>query len=296
MNTFGAVETGGTKIKCLIGTSPDDIYTQATFPTTNPEDTIAKVIDFFSLHMGKPGVNLKAVGIASFGPLDLNPGSETYGFITHTPKPGWHMTDIAGHISGALAVPAYIDTDVNGAALGEYVWGAGKGIDNLVYMTVGTGIGGGALISGSPVHGLLHPEMGHMRIQHDWKTDPFEGCCPFHGDCLEGLASGTAIEARWGRKGEQLSDDHPAWTLEAYYLAQAIVNIGLILSPQRIIIGGGVMGNIRLYEMIRSQVKALLAGYVQAPQILVDIDEYITEPSLGSESGVLGALALAINR
>lgn len=296
MNTFGAVETGGTKIKCLIGTSPDDIYTQATFPTTNPEETLAKVIDFFKLHLDESNIDLKAIGIASFGPLDLDPASETYGFITHTPKPGWKMTNIAGHISDALAVPAYIDTDVNGAALGEYAWGAGKGIENLVYLTVGTGIGGGALINGLSIHGLIHPEMGHIRIQHDWINDPFAGSCPFHGDCLEGLASGTAIEQRWGRKGEELPDNHPAWHLEAYYLAQAIVNVVLIISPQRVIIGGGVMGNTRLYEMIRAQVKELLAGYVQAQQILVGIDAFISAPGLGSQSGVLGALALAINR
>ena len=296
MNSFGAVETGGTKIKCLIGTSPDDIYSQATFPTTNPEETLAKVIDFFRLHLDESNIDLKAIGIASFGPLDLNPASETYGFITHTPKPGWQMTNVAGYLSDALAIPAYIDTDVNGAVLGEYAWGAGKNIENLVYLTVGTGIGGGALINGLPLHGLIHPEMGHMRIQHDWINDPFAGSCPFHGDCLEGMASGTAIEKRWGRKGEDLPDNHPAWRLEVYYLAQAIVNVVLIISPQRVIIGGGVMGNTDLYEMIRTQVKELLAGYVHARQILVGIDEFISAPGLGSQSGVLGALALAINR
>lgn len=268
-------------------------HRQPSQPQT-PEETLAKVINF-KLHMDEPNIDLKAIGIASFGPLDLNPASETYGFITHTPKPGWQMTNIAGPISEALAVPAYLDTDVNGAALGEYTWGAGKGIDNLVYLTVGTGIGGGALINGLPLHGLIHPEMGHMRIQHDWINDPFEGYCPFHGDCLEGQASGTAIEKRWGCKGEALTENHPAWRLEAYYLAQAIVNIVLIISPQRVIIGGGVMGNARLYEMIRAQVKELLAGYVQAQQILVGIDEFISAPGLGSQSGVLGALALAIN-
>lgn len=294
MAYYGAVETGGTKVKCLVGSSPADVVSETTFPTTTPHETLSAVTDYFKQVIKKTGINLRAVGIASFGPLDLNPDSDTYGFITHTPKLGWKMTDVTGNIARALTVPVYIDTDVNGAALGEHLWGAGRGLDNLVYLTVGTGIGGGAVIDGRPIHGLVHPEMGHIRIQHDWAADPYKGCCPFHGDCLEGLASGPGIEGRWGIRGENLPKEHPAWKLEAYYLAQLIVNCILTLSPRQVIIGGGVMRSEWLYPMLMQEVQLLLAGYVQAEQVLAAIDQYIVQPELGSRAGVLGALALAV--
>ena len=193
----------------------------------------------------------------------------------------------------ALGVPVGFDTDVNVAALGEWRWGAGRGVDNLVYLTIGTGIGGGALVGGRPVHGLIHPEMGHIRIPHDRAADPFAGACPFHGDCLEGLASGPAMAARWRQPSEQLPADHPAWALEAHYLALAVVNIICTLSPERIIMGGGVMEHASLIELIRAEVISLLNAYVQSPAILSEIDRYLVTPGLGNRSGVLGAFALA---
>ena len=233
------------------------------------------------------------MGIASFGPIDPEPASPKFGYITTTPKAGWRQVDFAGAVGRGLGVPVGFDTDVNVAALGEWRWGAGRGVDNLVYLTIGTGIGGGALVAGRPVHGLVHPEMGHIRIPHDRGADPFAGCCPYHGDCLEGLASGPAMAARWKQPGESLAADHPGWPLEARYLALAVVNIICTLSPQRIIMGGGVMEHPGLIELIRCEVSDLLNGYVQSPVILENIDHYIVTPGLGNRSGVLGALALA---
>ena len=198
-----------------------------------------------------------------------------------------------GPLSRALRVPIGFDTDVNLAALGEWKWGAGQGIDDLIYMTIGTGIGGGGLVGGKLMHGLIHPEMGHMRIPHDLVADPYPGHCPFHGDCLEGLACGPAINERWKQASETLPADHPAWPLEAHYLALAMVNLITTLSPQRIILGGGVMANRQLFPLIRRGVQELLNAYVQSPAILDEIDRYIVPPGLGDRSGVLGAFALA---
>ena len=210
-----------------------------------------------------------------------------------TPKQGWAHTDLAGPIGRELGVPVGFDTDVNGAALGEFRWGAAQGLDTFVYLTIGTGIGGGAMVNGSLVHGLLHPEMGHVLPPHDWKEDPFVGVCPYHGDCLEGLASGPALEQRWNKKAETLPPDHPAWDLEAKYLAHGIVPQIYILSPQRIILGGGVMEQTHLFPRIRRQVGAILNKYIQAPALLEDMDHYIVPPGLGNRAGVLGAIALA---
>jgi fructokinase len=291
MPVFGGIEAGGTKFVCAVGSGPGDLRAQAQFPTTTPQETIARAVAFFQQQsQSEP---LAAIGIASFGPLDPVVGSPTYGTITTTPKPGWANADLAGHVGRALGIPVGFDTDTNGAALGEHRWGAAQGLDTFVYLTVGTGLGGGGLVNGRPMHGLVHPEMGHIRVPHDRQADPFPGTCPFHGDCLEGLASGPAIEARWGQPAEGLPADHPAWPLEAHYLALALVTYILVLSPQRIVVGGGVMQQPQLWPLIRRNVRVLLNGYVQAPQIAEHIDGYIVPPALGGLSGVLGAFALA---
>jgi fructokinase len=289
---FGGIEAGGTKFVCAVGTSADDVRGETRIPTTTPTETIGKAIEFFESASANYGP-LSAVGIASFGPIDPKPGSPTFGHITSTPKPGWANTDFAGTIGRALRVPVGFDTDVNVAALGERRWGAGAGLDNLIYLTIGTGIGGGGLVNGKLMHGLIHPEMGHIRIPHDRAADPYAGHCPFHGDCFEGLACGPAIADRWKQPPESLPHDHPAWTLEARYLALALVDFICTLSPERIILGGGVMSNPRLLPMVRAGVQQLLNEYVQSPSVLEEIERYIVAPGLGDRSGVLGALALA---
>ncbi len=288
----GGIEAGGTKFVCAVGTGPEDIRAEWRFPTTTPEATIDQAIRFLVEQQAAHGA-LAAVGIASFGPVDPNPRSRTFGYITTTPKPGWRDTDFAGRVQRALRVPVGLDTDVNVAAVGEARWGAAQGLDTFLYLTVGTGIGGGGLAGGQLLHGLIHPEMGHIRIPHDRQEDPYAGCCPFHGDCLEGLAAGPALEGRWGQPGRSLADDQPAWALEAKYLALALVNFICVLSPQRIILGGGVMDRGQLLPRIRRQVQQLLNGYVQAPQILDDVERFIVSPGLGHRAGVLGAIALA---
>lgn len=292
MQLFGGIEGGGTKFVCVVGSSPEDIRAEVRFATTEPAETIQKTVEFFRSQIQLLGP-LTGLGLACFGPVDLRPDSPTYGFITSTPKPGWANVDILGGISRGLGVKFAFDTDVNGAALGEWRWGAGQGVNVLIYLTVGTGIGGGALVDGRPVHGLVHPEMGHMLIPHDFNLDPFGGACPYHGDCLEGLATGFAIKQRWGKPAEELPPDHPAWALEADYLASGLVNLILAYSPERIILGGGVMQQPQLFTLIREKVRAKLSGYVASPAILKDIDKYIVPPGLGKRSGVLGAIALA---
>ena len=288
---FGGIEAGGTKFVCAIGTGPNDIRAEARFPTTTPEETIGKAIAFFREQKVQEGA-LTAVGIAAFGPLDPNPKSDRFGTITTTPKPFWENIDLAGAIRDALHVPVGFDTDVNGAALGEHRWGAAQGLDTFVYFTIGTGIGGGGMVNGKMMHGLLHPEMGHQLLRHDWDEDPFEGACPYHGDCWEGLAAGPAIGKRWGKPAEELPFDHPAWELEAKYIGLAVVNVITILSPQRIILGGGVMEQSQLFSKVRQNVQELLSGYVQHNLILDKIDSYIVPPRLGNRAGVLGAIAL----
>ena len=292
MTLWGGIEAGGTKFVCAVGSGPHDLHAETSFATTSPGETIERAVGFFAGQRSRLG-QLDAIGIASFGPVDLDPHSATYGYITTTPKTGWTQTDFAGAIARALAVPVGFDTDVNGAALGEGRWGAAMGLDTFVYLTVGTGIGGGGMINGAMMHGMLHPEMGHLRLPHDLRTDAYPGCCPFHGDCLEGLASGPAIEGRWGQRGETLPPDHPAWRLEAHYLALGLVNIICTLSPQRIIIGGGLMRQAQLFPMMRREVSALLNGYLQTDAIVRDIASYIVPPMHGQRAGVLGALALA---
>lgn len=289
---YGAVEAGGTKFICMVGTGPDDMREQTRFPTTSPDATLRETIAFFRSAEAKLG-KVAAVGIASFGPVDVQSASPTFGFITSTPKAGWANVDIAGALRNAFNVPIGFDTDVNAAALAEWRWGAAQALDTFLYLTIGTGIGGGGMVNGRLMHGLVHPEMGHVRIPHDLETDPFAGICPFHGDCLEGLASGPAMAARWLQPAEQLPSGHPGWTLEAHYLALALVSFICTVSPERIVMGGGVMSNGQLFPAIRRRVLELLNNYVRAPQLLQRIDDYIVAPWLGAHAGVLGALALA---
>lgn len=289
MELYGGIEAGGTKFVCAVGSGPEEIKAETRFPTTTPEETIGKAIQFFQ-EQKEP---LKAIGIGSFGPVDPNPSSPTFGYITTTPKPGWANTDLVGKIKSALQLPIGFDTDVNAAALGEHRWGAAQGMDTFVYLTIGTGIGGGAMVNGNLVHGVMHPEMGHILLPRDPEQDPFEGICPYHGDCLEGLACGPAIEARWGQRGETLGEGHPAWKLEAHYLALGLVNIITILSPRKIIMGGGVMEVGFLFPLVRQEVQTTLNRYIQVPEILDGIETYIVPPKLGGKAGVLGSIALA---
>jgi fructokinase len=288
---YGGIEAGGTKFVCAVGSGPDDLRAETRFPTTTPGATLGRALAFFQEQ--QQAGPLAAIGIGAFGPLDPDPGSPTYGYITSTPKPGWAQTPFAPVLARALGLPVGFDTDVNVAALGESRWGAARGLDTMLYLTIGTGIGGGGIIRGRLLHGLLHPEMGHIRVPHDRQADPYAGVCPFHGDCLEGLASGPSLERRWGRRAETLPANHPAWALEAHYLALALVNFICTLSPQRIILGGGVMAQPQLFPLIRQEVQTLLNGYVQAPAILDGIAAYIVPPGLGNRAGVLGAIALA---
>jgi fructokinase len=290
---IGAIEAGGTKFVCSVGTGPADLRPEIRFPTTTPAETLGKAIAYFHKQQAAEGP-LAAIGVASFGPIDPRPGSPSYGFITTTPKPGWANTDVVGALQAEFDVPIGFDTDVNGAALSEGKWGAAQGLDTFIYLTIGTGIGGGAMVNGKLLHGLVHPEMGHMRLNHDWEKDPFPGNCPYHGDCLEGMANGPAVEKRWGIKGQDLAPDHPAWELEADYLAQALQSLVCVLSPQRIIMGGGVMDVPGLLPKVREKTVEYLNNYVQHPAITEHIDETIVLPALGNRAGVLGAVALGL--
>jgi fructokinase len=281
VTAVGGIEAGGTKWLCAVGTGPDDLVAAELIPTTTPDETIGAALEF--LERSGP---IEAVGIGCFGPVDLRPGSPGWGSITTTPKPGWANTDVAGVVGRALGVPVAFDTDVNAAALGEHRWGAARALDTFCYLTVGTGIGGGVIAGGEVVHGLLHPELGHMRIPHDLDADPFPGSCPYHGDCWEGLAAGPAIEARWGRPPRELAGVEAVWRLEARYVALGLVNAVAVLSPERIVLGGGVLDAPGLLDLVRTEVDALLAGYVATE---------IVPPALGTRSGVLGAIALAVD-
>ena len=289
---YGGIEAGGTKFVCAVASDPDNIRAETRFPTTTPAETLGKAVAFFQEQAQE--VDLASIGIAAFGPLDPNPASPTYGHITTTPKPHWANTDFVGAIQSALNTPVAFDTDVNGAALGEHRWGAAQGLDTFVYFTIGTGVGGGGMIGGKLMHGLVHPEMGHM-LMAQREGDEFAGVCPYHGNCFEGLAAGPAIEARWGVKGQELGKDHPAWEIEADTIARAMHTIVTILSPQRIILGGGVMDQKQLFPMIREKLQASLNGYVQSAEILQNIDRFIVPPGLGNRAGVLGAIALAMS-
>jgi fructokinase len=287
MTTFGGIEAGGTRWNCAVGDGGGTVGAAESFATTTPEETIGRAVEFFARN-GPLG----ALGVGCFGPVDLDPASPRWGWITTTPKPGWSGTDVVSLLRAGLGVPIAFETDVNAAAVGEGKWGAAQGLETFAYLTVGTGIGGGVIANGSPLHGLVHPELGHMRVPHDRRRDPFAGSCPFHGDCLEGLASGTALRARWGAPGEEL-DRPEVWELEAEYLALALANLVLAISPQRIIVGGGVAATPGLLGMVRTRLPDLIGGYVDAPQLREGIEKYVVPPALGPRSGVLGAIELA---
>jgi fructokinase len=259
------------------------------FRTGQPRETLERIAAFFEACEQRP----TAIGIGSFGPVDPDPASSRWGYVTTTPKPGWQDTAVAPVLRDRLAIPVAFDNDVTAAALGEQRWGAGRGLKSLCYVTVGTGIGGGLLIDGRPWHGLVHPEVGHIRVPHDRDRDPFDGDCPTHGDCWEGLAGGGALAERWGGAPQELSDDHPAWPLEADYLALGILSIVLVASPHRVIVGGGVMERACLLPMVRARLRELIAGYLETPLLRDDVDDYLVSPELGDRAGVLGAIALA---
>jgi fructokinase len=284
---YGGIEGGGTKWICAVGSGPDDIHAVVTIPTTSPEETIDRVAEFFAAHPG-----IAAIGVGSFGPLDLDERSPRFGAITTTPKPGWSGTDLRALLAAKLGLPIAIETDVGAAALGEGRFGAAQGLETFCYITVGTGIGGGAVVRGEVLHGLLHPELGHMRIPHDRARDPFEGCCPYHSDCFEGLASGEALRQRFGVPADQLLDPN-AWALEADYIALGLVNVICTLSPERIILGGGVMNTLPLLALVRDRVRAFAGDYFDSPAFRDGIADYVVRPALGDRAGVIGALELA---
>ena len=287
---YAGIEAGGTKFVCAVGTGPDDLTDVTTFPTTTPEETLGRMCDFIAEHTE----GLRGLGVASFGPVDLRTSSSTYGSITSTPKPGWRSTDVVGPLREVTNVPIGFDTDVNGAALGEARWGAAVDVNSCVYVTVGTGIGGGGILSGQLLHGLLHPEMGHLPIKRHG-NDQFAGNCPFHGDCLEGMAAGPAIAQRWGAPGQELAGSMltAAVEIEAEYLAQMAAAMSYILSPERLIFGGGVMQLDGLLDALRARLLDLLNDYLDVPTITQHVDQYVASPGLAGHAGVLGAIALA---
>lgn len=284
---IGAIEAGGTKFVCGIGNEQGEIEERISFPTEQPEQTLDNVIAYFR------DKQVEAIGVGTFGPINIDPASPLYGYVTTTPKPGWSGYNFLGALKQQFDVPYGWDTDVNAAALGEAVWGAAKGLDSCVYYTIGTGVGLGIYTEGKLVHGLVHPEGGHIMTRRH-PDDQYEGFCPYHGDCLEGIAAGPAIERRWRLKGSELPVDHPAWAMEAYYIAQAVAGTILMLSPKKVILGGGVMKQGQLFPLIRAEVLKQLNGYVNAEAILDGIDHYIVSPGLGDNAGLCGSLALGL--
>lgn len=284
---YGGIEAGGTKWVCGIADGRGQLISSVRFPTTTPDETIARALGYLTQHGP-----LDSVGIGCFGPVDIRPGSPTFGQTLSTPKAGWSHVDVIRPLRDGLEVPLVLDTDVNAAALAECRWGRGAGLGVFVYMTIGTGIGGAVFANGGLLRGHLHSELGHMRIPHDRGRDRFGGSCPFHGDCLEGLASGEAMGQR-GAASAETQDDDALWALEAEYLAHALANVSYMVSPQRIIVGGGVMKRLGLLDRVRAHVRELLGGYPEPLAAAADGDEYITRPGLGDDAGVLGAIALA---
>jgi fructokinase len=289
---YGGIEAGGTKFVCVVASGPGQVVDEIRFKTTMPEETLGRAIQFFQPFVDS--TQLCAIGVGAFGPLDLNPKSPTHGFITATPKPGWSNTNVLGTLRQALKINIAFDMDVNAAALGEYLWGVSKGYDPSLYLTIGTGICGGYIVNGKPLVGLLNLEMGHVRIPHDRALDPFPGICPFHSDCFEGLANGPAIEKRLGVAGALIPEEDPYWDIEADYIASALMNYILTLSPKKIVLGGGVMQREFIFAKVRRRVRELLNGYVSSKSLLEYIDDYIVPPGLGNQSGSLGAIALAM--
>ncbi len=272
---------------CAVGNEKGEILDRVSIPTETPDITMPKLLEYFQ------GQSVEALGIGCFGPVDLDPASGTYGFITTTPKLAWRNCDICGYFRERLKVPVGFDTDVNGSMLGEATWGCARGLDTAIYITVGTGVGVGVLAGGRLLHGMQHPEGGHILLPRR-ADDTYEGKCPYHKTCMEGLAAGPAIEARWGKKAAELSDRPEVWELEAHYLAYAITNYMMILSPQKIILGGGVMHQEQLMPLIRKKVTDMLGGYIQT-EALSDMDSYIVPASLNDNQGILGALKLGMD-
>lgn len=283
---IGGLEAGGTKMVCAVGNEHGELYNRISLPTSSPEETVPQIAQFFREN------SVDAVGIACFGPLDLNRDSVTYGSITTTPKRAWRNYNIVHSMQKELGVPVGFDTDVNGAALGEMTWGALRGVKTGMYITIGTGIGAGIITEGRLLHGMLHPEAGHMLLSRH-QSDDFKGICDYHSNCFEGLASGPSIEARWSKKAELLAEQPEVWQLEAYYIGQAIVNYIMVLSPQKIVLGGGVMHQKQLLALIRNEVYRQLGGYIQTKE-LSDLEKYIVLPQLGENQGVLGAIQLGV--
>jgi len=290
MNNFYGIEAGGTKFICAWGTDPDHLHDRVVIPTTTPHETMQKVIEHIRATQKK--TTLAGIGAAVFGPIGLNPELDNYGYITTTPKAGWQHYNFVGELKNATGLPVVFDTDVNVTVMGEYYWGAGRGLSDFIYMTVGTGIGAGALVNGKLCHGAMHPEMGHI-IVPKLPTDRGKSVCLFHDACLEGLASGPSLQARWSvTDAMHLPTDHIAWDMEADYLAMALMNYTFTLSPKRIIIGGGVMQQTQLFQMIQQKMITLISGYVNH-YYLSDLTNYIVPPALKNNAGVLGAIALA---
>ena len=283
---LAGIEAGGTKMVCAVSDAELNLKGSAVFPTTTPQETIAEIINYFRKF------DIDAVGIGSFGPIDLNPKSSTYGYITKTPKTGWSDFDFVGVFKKAFGVPVGFDTDVNAAILGEVYKGAAYGCNNAIYITIGTGVGVGVYCNGGLVHGLVHPEAGHILLNRH-PEDSFEGSCPFHKNCVEGMASGPAIEKRWGKSPKLLIENDKVWELEAYYIAQAVASYILTYSPEKVILWGGVMHQDKLFDMVRSNVKEILNGYVHSEMVASKIDQYIVKPALGEKPGITGALCLA---
>lgn len=284
---FGALEAGGTKMVCALGSENGEILERISIPTVTPEETLPKLVEYFK------GKDIAALGIGCFGPIDLNRKSETYGYITTTPKLAWRNCDIAGTLKRALGVPVGFDTDVNGSMLGEATWGCAKGLDTAIYITIGTGIGVGVMANGKLLHGMQHPEGGHI-ILKSHPEDTYKGKCPYHGTCLEGMAAGPAIEERWGKKGVELAGNPKVWEFESYYIAQALVDYIMILSPQKIILGGGVMHQEHMLPLIHKKTVELLNGYICTGEI-DNISDYIVLPSLDDNQGIMGAVKLAMD-
>ncbi|MDE7310961.1 MAG: ROK family protein [Eubacterium sp.] len=285
--TYGALEAGGTKMVCAIGNEHGEIFDQRSIPTQDPETTMPQILEYFQ------DKEIEALGIGCFGPIDLNRNSKTYGYITTTAKLAWRNYNICGYFRERLRVPVGFDTDVNGSMLGEAAWGCAQGLQDAVYITVGTGIGIGVLSGGQMLHGMQHSEGGHILIPRR-EDDPYAGKCPYHGACLEGLAAGPAIEARWGAKADKLSECPQVWELEAHYLAYAITNFIMIVSPQRVILGGGIMHQQQLMPLIRHKVAQMLGGYIKTKE-LEDMDSYLVLSSLHGNQGILGAVRLAMD-
>ncbi|MBO2515898.1 MAG: fructokinase [Clostridiales bacterium] len=286
---YGALEAGGTKMVLSTGNENNELLERVSIPTETPDITIPRMTEWFAAH------GISSLGIGTFGLVDLNPASDTYGWITSTPKFAWRNCPLMPLMQEKLGVPVRIDTDVNAAALAEYRLGAARGMHSCLYVTVGTGIGGGLIIGDRLVHGMMHPEAGHMLLRSASGDPSPDGICPYHKGCAEGLASGPAIEKRWGIPARDLPEDHIAWAIVADYIAQMCVNAVCTVSPEIIILGGGVMHQRHLFPLIRKRVRELLNDYICVPQITKKIDEYIVSPGLGDDSGAIGALLLAID-